>query len=75
MTMTAEKLDYHVAAMFFTGEKIDQAIKALSEIGIAKDQISLLCTEQAVKDASRREEVAESLSNVSEIKVRVLQQS
>lgn len=44
------EIECDIAAIFFDGENLDDAIKASLSLGVEKEQMSLLCTEQFVKD-------------------------
>ncbi len=48
--MTNGQIERDIAAVFFDGENLNGAIEALLKAGIAKENLSLLCTEQAVKE-------------------------
>lgn len=50
MSNTTEEIKRDVAAVFFDGKNLDNAIKDLLALGIAKEQVSLLCNEQVVKE-------------------------
>lgn len=46
-----------VAGTFFSGNKLDSAIKALLDNGFEKDQIDMLCTEETVRDKLKQDYV------------------
>ncbi len=48
--MTNELIERDIAAVFFDGEKLSDAIEALLAAGIERTKLSLLCTEDAVKE-------------------------